>query len=243
MKRHKKLIAITICSIFGIVIGVQLNTMAHQDFASSYKNEIETQELMELKKTTEEMKAKIDNFKKQVDILEKERADESITLKKLKLAVDEQKLIAGYSPVSGPGIIIELGSDIEVNIAEIIEGRRYLINLINELKVFGAEAISINNYRLVGRSEITLAGNHIYINGTPIAQPYTIQAIGEREAFKRYTRHGTILFELMALDGITSNISYADKIKIYPLTKEKPLERLRVVEEGRPEEDMGPGVE
>lgn len=218
------------CIIFGVIIGIQLNTIVGGDSAFLHK-EIEIQELTELKKTTEDIKERITSFKNRVEELEKERADESVPLKKLKLTVDEYKSLAGYSAVSGPGIIIVLESNMETNIAEVMEGKRYLINLINELKIFGAEVLSINNYRVVGRTEVTLAGNHINVNGTSIAQPYIIQAIGDQDSFRRYIEHGTILFELMKLDGITSNIKFSDNVKIFPLSKEKPLEFLRVVDE------------
>lgn len=231
MRNSSKLISIIFFSIFGIIIGVQFNTMVSGDFTSPYKNEIEAQEVAELRKSTEDMKIKINDFKTRVEQLEQERAADSIPLQKLKATVDEYKLLAGYSSVSGPGVIIVLESKVDANIAEVIEGRRYLINLINELKVFGGEVVSINNYRVVGRTEVTLAGNHININGIPIAQPYIIQAIGSQSSLKRYVEQGTILFELMASDGITSNIKFSDDVKIFPLTKEKPLERLKVVEE------------
>jgi len=231
LKKHSKLVSIiTVCIIFGVIIGIQLNTIVGGDSAFLHK-EIEIQELTELKKTTEDIKERITSFKNRVEELEKERADESVPLKKLKLTVDEYKSLAGYSAVSGPGIIIVLESNMETNIAEVMEGKRYLINLINELKIFGAEVLSINNYRVVGRTEVTLAGNHINVNGTSIAQPYIIQAIGDQDSFRRYIEHGTILFELMKLDGITSNIKFSDNVKIFPLSKEKPLEFLRVVDE------------
>lgn len=231
MKKHSKLVSIiTVCIIFGVIIGIQLNTIVGGDSAFLHK-EIEIQELTELKKTTEDIKERITSFKNRVEELEKERADESVPLKKLKLTVDEYKSLAGYSAVSGPGIIIVLESNMETNIAEVMEGKRYLINLINELKIFGAEVLSINNYRVVGRTEVTLAGNHINVNGTSIAQPYIIQAIGDQDSFRRYIEHGTILFELMELDGITSNIKFSDDVRISPLTKEKPLEFLRAVDE------------
>ncbi|HZJ76292.1 MAG TPA: DUF881 domain-containing protein, partial [Oscillospiraceae bacterium] len=232
MGKYGRLIGIImVCCIIGTVIGIQLNTMVDSDFTSSYKNEIEARELIELKKTNKDMKIKIDDFKNQVEELEKERSEESVPLKKLKLTVDKYKFLSGYSLVSGPGITIVLESNIEANIAEIMEGKKYLINLINELKVFGAEVLSINNYRIVGRTEIILAGNHINVNGISIAQPYVIQAIGDRSSFEQYIEHGTILFELMELDGITSGIKFSDNIEIPPLTKEKPTEHIKVSEE------------
>jgi len=205
--------------------------MVGGDFTSPYKSEIEAQEVADLTKTTEDMKVRIKDLKKQIDELEQERALESVPLQKLKATVDEYKFLAGYSPASGPGIIIVLESNLEKNIAEVIEGRRYLINLINELKVFGGEIVSINGNRIVGRSEITLAGNHINVHGKPIAPPYIIQAIGSIDAFKRYVEHGTILFELMASNGITSNIKFSEDITIPTLTKEKPLQFLKIVDE------------
>lgn len=57
-----------------------------------------------------------------------------------------------------------------------------------------------------------------------------IQAIGDQESLKQYVEHGTILFELMELDGITFNIKFSDDIKISPLAKEKPLEFLKAAE-------------
>ena len=63
------------------------------------------------------------------------------------------------------------------------------------------------------------------------AQPYIIQAIGDQDSFRQYVEQGTILFELMELDGITSNIKFSDNVKILPLAREKPLEFLKAVEE------------
>lgn len=231
MKKASKLIVIIFYILFGVIIGIQINSTVGGDFTSPYKNEIEAQEVADLTKTTEDMKVRITDLKEQIDILEKERVVESVPLQKLKTSVDEQKFLAGYASASGPGIIIVLDSNIEENIAEVMEGRRYLINLVNELKVFGGEVVSINGNRIVGRSEITLAGNHINVHGKPIAPPYVVQAIGNVDSFKRYVEHGTILFELMASNGVTSNIKFSDEVTIPALAKEKPLQFLNIVEE------------
>lgn len=231
MKNRTKLIVIAFFTMFGLLIGIQFKATIGGDFTSPYKNEIEAQELLDLKKSTEVMKVKINDFKEQVDIFEKEKAIDSIPLQKLKATVDEFKFLAGYSSAVGPGIIIVLESNIEENIAEIIDSRKYLISLTNELKVFGGEMLSINNYRIAGRTEITLAGNHININGIPIAPPYIVQAIGNATSLNRYIKQGTIIFELMAADGVSSNIKFSDAITIPPLSREKPIQFLNVVDE------------
>lgn len=231
MKKTSKLILTVFCIIFGIILSVQFKSMVGGDFTSQYKNEIEAQEVIDLTKTNKDMKLRIEDLKKQINTLEQERAVESVPLQKLKTTVDEYKFLSGYSQASGPGISIVLDSSVGHNIAETIEGRRYLINLTNELKVFGGEIISINGIRIVGRSEITLAGNHINVHGKPIAPPYVIQAIGDVDSFKRYVEHGTILFELMTSDGITSNIKFSNDIIIPALIKEKPIQFLKISQE------------
>lgn len=49
---------------------------------------------------------------------------------------------------------------------------------MNELKNAGAEAISINDQRLVSTSSITCDGNVISVNGEKISSPFIIKAIG-----------------------------------------------------------------
>src|SRR5690554_1637736 len=99
MKFSNKLVAVIFFIVFGILIGVQFNSVIDGDFTSPYKNEIEAQEVSDLIKTTEEMKLKIVDYKKQIDLLEQERAADSVPLQKLKTTVDEYKFLAGYSEV------------------------------------------------------------------------------------------------------------------------------------------------
>ena len=56
--------------------------------------------------------------------------------------------------------------------------------IINVLKAAGAEAISINDQRIVNMSEIRGVGNtgeNIIINGKRVGLPYTIKAIGNSD--------------------------------------------------------------
>lgn len=210
--------------IFGILIGIQFNSVKMIDDIPPYKNKIERQEVVELRNITQDKKEQIANLRQEINELEKEKVEDSVPLQTLKETVNKYELISGYSDVFGPGIVITIDSVSGENIAPTIEGRMYLLNLINELRVFGAEVISINDKRLVARSEITLAGNHININGQPVPPPYSVKAIGNINSFERYINHGTILFELMESDGIYSDIKFIEDIRIPALDREKPME-------------------
>jgi len=56
-----------------------------------------------------------------------------------------------------------------------------LVDIVNELKNAGAEAISVNDIRIVATSSIEMEKNNIVVDGKRIARPYVIKAIGNSE--------------------------------------------------------------
>ena len=53
-----------------------------------------------------------------------------------------------------------------------------ILGIVNELKNAGAEAISINDQRIVSTTSITCEGNVINVNGEKTSSPFVIKAIG-----------------------------------------------------------------
>ena len=98
----------------------------------------------------------------------------------------QAKFLAGLTPVQGPGIIVTL-NDSKKKMPDNVPSGMTPPNLIhdtdinqivNELKAAGAEAISVNDQRLVATSAVRSVGPDILINNVPQAPPYVIQAIG-----------------------------------------------------------------
>lgn len=216
------------------MVGIQMNSevsLNQDDFNYPINRDFEVQEINNLTDANEDIKQRVEELSKLIEDYEKERATESIPLSKLRTEVNQYKLLAGYTPVTGPGIIITIEGDVEENIAEIVERRKYLINLVNELKAFGGEVISVNDFRITARSEIIQAGNHIVVNGTSIAPPYVVKAIGDVNSFKRYVEYRTLLFESMMSDGIRTNADFSDEIEIRGINREKPMQFLKSISE------------
>lgn len=231
-KTSLSIILFLLFTMFGILIGVQMEALGKIENSTEFpfNSGGEVQEIADLRKATEDMKLRIKELSTQIEAYEEERATENIVLKDLKTKVDEYRMLAGNQTVVGPGIKITLESVFEENIAALVEQKKYLINLINELKMSQAEVISINDHRITSRTEVTLAGNHINVNSTSIAPPYIISAIGNVEEFERYVTYRTLLFDLMKKDGINVNIQYQEEIEIPAITKEKPIQFLRINE-------------
>lgn len=120
--------------------------------------------------TEEEMtdvQAKIDEYRKNE---ESEEATVALLEKELK----DANMKLGLTKVSGEGITITIENRNERNVTY-----SDLLSLVNELLLAGAEAISINDQRIVAMSDIVNPSNFIMINGERVISPYTVKAIGD----------------------------------------------------------------
>lgn len=70
------------------------------------------------------------------------------------------------------------------NTAENTIGFTHFVELINELRLAGAEAISINDQRIVAMTDVVNPLNFILINGERVTSPFTIKAIGDTTHLK-----------------------------------------------------------
>ena len=143
--------------------------------------------------------------------LEKER--ESATknnteLEDAEISIKKANKINGLSEVKGPGVIVTLkdGQKNMVNVkntADLIVHDIDILSVINELKNAGAEAISINDQRVVSTSAILCDGNVVRINKEKVGAPFVIKAIGLPESLAALERPGGYLEYL----GIYADIS------------------------------------
>lgn len=180
MKKGKLIVTITIgimCFILTMLIFMQVKTIKQTDIS-----ELELMQESELKSEITALKAKYEETISKIQdtnqkILEYEEAiingEEASNL--LKQELKETEDLLGKNGVNGQGIIIKMSN----NSSDTINSND-LLELVNILKNAGAEAISINEQRLVYDTYISdIQGtNYITIKGNAIVAPYTIKAIG-----------------------------------------------------------------
>ncbi|MCI5837389.1 MAG: DUF881 domain-containing protein [Veillonellaceae bacterium] len=103
---------------------------------------------------------------------------------KAALEIKNLKYLAGRTAVEGPGVLIVIeDSHQPLKMGEnqnlYIVHDEDILKVINELRAAGAEAISINDQRLIGTSEIRCAGPTITVNGKLFGPPFQVKAIGD----------------------------------------------------------------
>jgi len=177
-------------------------------------------ELLSIQGKYESLKNDLDKKTKKLEEVRQNAANNSDEDSKNEEEITNNKKILGLTDVTGKGIIINLDEDREVNSNEVLNISDYLVHeedllyIVNELFNAGADAISINDQRIVSTTSILCDGNIIRINGKMVGVPLTIKAIGFPERLDyALTRPGGYL-QIMANDGIKVSVEKSENIEI-----------------------------
>ena len=179
IKKGKPTIVIVIglvCLIFTAVIFIQFKTINQTDITSleNMREDELRAEITTYKQRNEEVQEKIKETKETILEYEEAISSNEKATELLNQELEKSNNIIGKNEVKGPGIIVTLSDTKEQKISP-----DDLLLLVNELKAAGAEAISINNQRIVYNSYIVdLADTFISVNGERQVSPYTVKAIG-----------------------------------------------------------------
>lgn len=99
----------------------------------------------------------------------------------------ELKKLIGLESARGPGIEVSLDDGLFVNresadsVSQSLVHAADLRDLVNVLWAANAEAIAINDQRIIASTPITSVGNTILVNGFHLLPPFTISAIGDSD--------------------------------------------------------------
>ncbi|MFF3561381.1 DUF881 domain-containing protein [Streptomyces sp. NPDC002574] len=143
---------------------------------------------------------------------------------------EQVALLAGATPVTGPGINVEIddakeassggGGNPRTTSGFSDTGRvrdRDMQRVVNGLWESGAEAISVNGQRLTALSAIRAAGDAILVDNRPLVPPYTISAIGNPQHLStsfQDSADGQYLHVLHENYGIRVSISQEEKLSL-----------------------------
>lgn len=180
MKRGKLAIIISIglmCLMLTTLIFVQFKTIKQTDITSleNMREEELRTEISTIKQKTEEINKKIQETDLKISEYKETITTDKQASELLAKELEQQNNILGKKSVQGSGVIITLTDTRAQKITA-----EDLRELLNELKMAGAEAISINGHRIVYDSYIVDIGNtYIRINGQEgMVSPYEVKAIG-----------------------------------------------------------------
>ncbi len=222
----KSLSFIIVCIMLGVLVSLQLkninNTQNLQLSNNKRLNEVQEELITQtrINRDLSDRYAKLNDYVKAVDNKTVEADD---TLKRILEEKKNAEIFAGLTEVSGSGVSITLlaGTDSFIRDSDIR-------SVVNELRAAGAQAISVNEERMVAVSEIREAGKYIVINGKqfPANGRFVVKAIARADDLERAITMVSGVGDKLQLYNVDFKISKSDKITIPRLRDDSPAYRI-----------------
>lgn len=154
-------------------------------------------------------------------------------MKSMELELEKTALYSGQYDVEGEGIIIVL-NDSKKELELYDELKWFIIHdidileLVNELKAAGAEAIEINGTRIGATTNIRCGGPTIIIDGNRNTVPFVIKAIGNAKKLEAAMLAPGSYLDILELNSLEIDIETVESMRInkYENPSFKYLEKI-----------------
>jgi uncharacterized protein YlxW (UPF0749 family) len=200
----KNIILAFLMIMVGITVSVQFRVVQAQKKETKleesrkladYEAQIQklTQDLAVLR---EEYQSNRDAYAKELNFLAENDSTFYSTLKTYHDSINSLKADAGLTDVKGEGVTVTVSDSInassDVYNSTFVVHDTTLMQLVNDLKLAGAEAISVNDERIVAMTEFFCVGPAVKVNGTKLFAPFTIKAIGVPSKLEAAVRESSV---------------------------------------------------
>lgn len=190
---------------FGMFLQIRTVESTNVKVGQTYEENNLRAEVLKYKEKYDNLYDDLTKEEKKLEEERKKATQNNSALKEEETQINNANKIIGLAEVKGPGVIVTLqdgkkNTDKVLNLNDIIVHDVDVLSVINELKNAGAEAISINDQRIVSTTAISCDGNVISINKEKIGSPFVIKAIGLPESLAALDRPGGYLKYLRKYD-------------------------------------------
>ena len=215
-KIASKLSMLLVCALLGFAVSIQFKSVQlsnsspsarYEELQKMYQSELDKN--ASLHDQISQMQSTINNYRDSIE-------QTGTAYKGMEADLLRAENLAGLTDVYGPGLTITLSdaknTDPNVPAEYLILHDSDLRSLVNELLAAGAEAISINDERVVSTTAIRCVGPVVIVNNARSGTPFVIKAIGDGTTLETaINMTGGILSELRRWN-IGVDIQKSDRI-------------------------------
>ncbi len=224
-KNYKAQVALgVVFMILAFLITIQFRSVTKNNESQQQNNQRIEDLLTELNKEREKneaLTAQVGEFETSIAQYRSEAEESSGNSKFMSEQLSRAEILAGLVDVKGPGITISL-SDVNNRKAmgNATEANSTLIHdedirrVLNELSAAGAEAICVNDSRIISTSAVRCVGPTVLVNDTKMAPPYVIKAIGKPDQLEAALNLNGGVIDGLKVWGFEISISKSDEITI-----------------------------
>jgi len=152
-------------------------TLSSREDLSNTIRQLETEQAL--------LKERLALLRADLTSLQDESAADSELLDQLAADLEAQRVVAGLRAMRGPGIRLTLADSTVDSLPTGANPNDYIVHdydlrdVVSLLWASNAEAIAVNEERIVSSTSIYCVGSTIMVNNTRLSPPYEIRAIGD----------------------------------------------------------------
>jgi len=198
----------------GFLVAVQLGSQAARVRYSSSERPPLLDTANELRTAQRQLEDRITALRTQISQAELGAVGNSERVQELNAQLADARLAVGLIALQGPGLIIRL-DDSDRPIPPGDAAADYLVSasdvrdVLNEMWLAGAEAVSVNGERVVVTTALTDIGSSVLVNGTYLQPPYVLSAIGPASLYDRLKASVTFRdFAAIRVEGYGLQLSF-----------------------------------
>ncbi len=238
LRKGRLLIALSFVAGFLLITAFFSKSPVARDLSFERKQEL-IKVMYGLEEERDSLKKELADLREEVASIEQKAAKDEGVLKSYQEELKKVKKAAGLLKAKGPGVVVILGDN-----PSPVEGEdpnSYIIHdydlrvVVNALFRGGAEAVAINNQRLIFTSSIRCVGTTVLLNAIRLAQPYEIKAVGDPELLAKALQDDpavALLFSTYAENfGLITKVSTQEQVEIPAFSGSLVVKEAKVHEE------------
>jgi uncharacterized protein YlxW (UPF0749 family) len=187
---RSQLLVASVLFILGLLVVVQIRSQAGGTSLATLTSQDLTFLVANLNTRNDQLRSEISTLQRQLEGLEDGGSRGASSVADIRSDLARIRAWAGLDPVEGDGITVTVSGAVSGPAVE---------DLLNELRNAGAEAIAIEDVRVVARTVMGGDPGELSVDDTALGDPFVIRAIGESDALTgSLTRVGGIIAQIAA---------------------------------------------
>src|SRR4051794_20010659 len=197
--------------VLGVLVVVQLRTQSASPPLTGLSAQDLTVLVGNLNAHNEQLRGEVSELEQQLANLSSAQSRGAGSVDDIRRDLARIRAWTGLEAVSGSGVTITVGGQITGQGAQ---------DIVNELHNAGAEAVAVEDVRVVPGTVVAGPAGGLSVENTPLADPFEIQAIGSPEALTgSLTRNGGLIAQLSATyPGALLTVTPVDRLDL-PATR------------------------
>ena len=223
----KKILILILAVISGFIVSMGFNINRRGEVIGVNEYEELYEERTKILSKIGGLERENKELNEKIDVYEDGKSDEDETARIIEEELKVNRMLIGEDKVAGEGVIIKLEDGFKTlnnkKIDSFIRRQRTIhnndiVDILNDIKIAGGEAISINDRRIILKSSVYCAGQFLVIDGYKTPSPFYIKVLGDSEMLEESLMADNSSIKKLINREIKIDINREKNIKITEFT-------------------------